>query len=199
MEKKYEASGSYLYFHNAPSVTDFEDETFRLLGDLHRYDVLRCDKSTAGAGLEVRVPFLDKSFLHTYMSISGKHKMTTPDRMEKYLLRKSFDGFEVMPDEVLWRQKEAMSDGVSSQKRSWHHIIQEYVESKYSKDELERFYNLEHNPVKLDESAFYRDIFQSYYPGRDRLIPYYWLPRWSGDLVDPSARNLKHYGTEDNK
>jgi asparagine synthetase B (glutamine-hydrolysing) len=27
------------------------------------FDVLRCDKSTAGAGLEVRVPFLDKEFM----------------------------------------------------------------------------------------------------------------------------------------
>jgi len=58
-----EASGSYMYFHNAPSEKAFKDETIRLMEDLIYFDVLRCDKSTAGAGLEVRVPFLDKEFL----------------------------------------------------------------------------------------------------------------------------------------
>ena len=31
-------------------------------------------------------------------------------RMEKYILRKAFDGW--IPDEILWRQKEQFSDGV---------------------------------------------------------------------------------------
>lgn len=58
-----EASGSYMYFHKAPSPDAFKGETIRLMKDLIYFDVLRCDKSTAGAGLEVRVPFLDKDFL----------------------------------------------------------------------------------------------------------------------------------------
>ena len=58
-----EASGSYMYFHKAPSPEAFKAETIRLMEDLIYFDVLRCDKSTAGAGLEVRVPFLDKEFL----------------------------------------------------------------------------------------------------------------------------------------
>ena len=58
-----EASGSYMYFHKAPSPEEFQKESVRLMEDLIFYDVLRCDKSTAGAGLEVRVPFLDKEFL----------------------------------------------------------------------------------------------------------------------------------------
>lgn len=34
--------------------------------------------------------------------------------VEKYILRKAFDGLDLLPNEVLWRQKEAFSDGVSS-------------------------------------------------------------------------------------
>ena len=49
-----EASGSYLYFHNAPNPYEFYNETIRLMNDLSYYDVLRCDKSIAGAGLEAR-------------------------------------------------------------------------------------------------------------------------------------------------
>ena len=52
-----EASGSYLYFHNAPDEQAFQEEILRLMKDLSYFDVLRCDKSTAETGLEVRVPF----------------------------------------------------------------------------------------------------------------------------------------------
>ena len=113
--------------------------------------------------------------------------------MEKYLLRKAFDGYGVIPEEVLWRQKEGMSDGVSSKKRSWNHVIQDYVRENFSKEFLDQYYNLEHNPVRMDESAYYRYLFQKHFPGRDELIPYYWLPKWSGDIIDPSARVLKVY------
>ena len=41
-----EAGGSYLYFHNAPTPKDFQEECVRLIKDLNRFDVLRCDKST---------------------------------------------------------------------------------------------------------------------------------------------------------
>ena len=57
-----EASGSYLYFHNAPNPVDFQEECIRLLKDVYMFDVLRGDKTTAGSGLEIRVPFFDKEF-----------------------------------------------------------------------------------------------------------------------------------------
>ena len=69
-----EASGSYMYFHNSPNPNEFKKETERLMKDLCYFDVLRCDKSTAGAGLEVRVPFLDLDFLKFYMSICPEMK-----------------------------------------------------------------------------------------------------------------------------
>jgi len=30
------------------------------------------------------------------------------------------------------------------------------------------------------------------------LLPYYWLPKWSGNLIDPSARILNVYDKEKN-
>ena len=57
-------------------------------------------------------------------------------RLEKHLLRKAFDGQGVLPEEVLWRRKCAFSDGVSSQKKSWHRIIQTFVDNKISNEEL---------------------------------------------------------------
>lgn len=44
---------------------------------LHLYDCLRANKSTSAWGLEARVPFLDKEFLDTAMSIDPEWKMVS--------------------------------------------------------------------------------------------------------------------------
>ena len=182
-----EASGSYLYFHNAPDDMAFHNETVRLIGDLHRFDVLRCDKSIASGGLEVRVPFLDKRFMTDYMSLPPSFKRPREGRIEKYLLRKAFDGY--LPDSVLWRQKEGMSDGVSSNERPWYTVIKEHVQKNEEADLPESPVD-SHNPPKLLETRWYRHLFDKHFPDRANTIPYYWLPRWV-DTDEPSARTLK--------
>ena len=117
-----EASGSYLYFHNAPNPTAFQDECLRLLKDVRFFDVLRSDKTTAGAGLEIRVPYFDKNFMQYYMGVHPEKKVVR-DKMEKYLLRKAFETY--LPDEIVWRRKDGFSDGVSSFEKPWYEIIHE--------------------------------------------------------------------------
>ena len=39
-------------------------------------------------------------------------------------------------------------------------------------------------------------VFNEKYNGRDKIIPHYWLPKWSGDIVEPSARILSVYSEE---
>ena len=190
-----EASGSYMYFHNAPNADAFQQECLRLLEDLQYFDVLRCDKSTAGAGLEVRVPFLDKAFLQYYMSIDPELKLPR-NGIEKYLLRKSFDNLSLLPDKVLWRMKEGMSDGVSSQTRSWYEIIQDKVDGSMSNTVFqEKSTAISSNPPVSKEAMYFREIFQKHYHKRDALIPYYWLPKWCGEVSEPSARVLNVYNS----
>lgn len=78
-----EIFGGYLYFHKAPDAQAFHEETVRKIEQLHLYDCLRANKSTAAWGIETRVPFLDLAFLDTSMSLAAEEKMITPDRMEK--------------------------------------------------------------------------------------------------------------------
>ena len=42
---------------------------------LHQWDVLRANKAPFAWGLEPRVPFLDKEFLETCMSLDPEYKM----------------------------------------------------------------------------------------------------------------------------
>jgi asparagine synthase (glutamine-hydrolysing) len=196
-----EASGSYLYFHSAPNATEFYNETLRLMNDLCYFDVLRCDKSIAGAGLEARVPFLDLEFLEYYLRVDPNLKMPnrTEDKMEKYWLRAAFDDGTFLPYEVLWRIKEGMSDGVSSNDRGWFEIIQEHADTLYSDEQFhieQKTYKW--NPPMFKEALWFRDLFNQHFPSdlhddRAHTIPYYWLPKWSGDVVDPSARVLHIY------
>lgn len=196
-----EASGSYLYFHNAPDSNAFHTEILRLMSDLHCYDVLRCDRSISGAGLEARVPFLDLDFLQYYLNIDPLLKMPNKSkgRMEKQLLREAFDDGTFLPHEVLWRVKEGMSDGVSSKKRGWFQIIQEHTDKLYSDKQftdIQKTYDW--NPPKFKESLWYRELFNKHFPNNQKdkwakTVPYYWLPKWSGDSVEPSARVLNVY------
>ena len=165
-----EASGSYLYFHKAPTPNDFQEETIRLLKDVRMFDVLRADKTTAGNGLELRVPFFDKEFLNYYMGIDPKLK-TVRDGMEKYLLRKSFEG--ELPEELLWRRKDGFSDGVSKNERPWYEIIDE--KSK------ENGYG--------GEKDLYSSLFNKHYASCYNIIPYEWMPKWVDNVGNnPSGR-----------
>ena len=187
-----EASGSYMYFHNAPDPESFALETERLLSELHRFDVLRCDKSTAAAGLEVRVPFLDQAFLHYYMNLNPSLKIPNGN-IEKRMLRKAF--VDILPEEVAWRVKEGMSDGVSSMKRPWFEIIQDRVAEQFSEKDYLKYEN-DATPPRSNEALYFRSIFEKYYAGRGSVIPHYWLPKWSGNVTEPSARILSVYDTD---
>ena len=87
-----------------------------------------------------------------------------------------------------------MLDGVSSINKSWYQIIQEHAENKYTDEEYKLLSSqYDFNKPLFKESLMYREIFSKYYPVGCKIIPYYWLPKWSGDITDPSARVLKVY------
>jgi asparagine synthase (glutamine-hydrolysing) len=184
-----EASGSYVYFKNAPSNEAYQEESIRLMKEIHLFDVLRADRTISGSGLEARVPFADLDFLKFYMAIPP-HLRKPREGAEKYLLRKSFEG--LLPEEVLWRPKEAFSDGCSSPEDSWYSIIQRHVEPQLSDDNLaEAQATYAHCPPQTKEQLYYRELFQSKYATRASVIPHFWMPKWCGDgIIDPSARVL---------
>jgi asparagine synthase (glutamine-hydrolysing) len=62
----------------------------------------------------------------------------------------------LLPVEVLWRKKEAFSDGESSKKRSWFDIIQEKAASIVSDDDLKNSaIKYPHNPPTTKEAYYF--------------------------------------------
>ena len=127
-----ELGQGYVYFYKQPSAEEGHAESLRLCNDLHMYDVCRADRTTAAHGLELRVPFLDHFFAAYYLSTPAAERQPTKQRREKHLLRQAFAGQKVIPESILWRPKEAFSDGVTSKKKSLFQILQEHVETLVS-------------------------------------------------------------------
>jgi len=178
-----ELMGGYLYFHKAPSGDAMFQESKRLVEELPDYDVLRADRCTASNGLELRVPFLDKEFLEFCMSIDGKYRKPK-DNMEKYYLRKAFEG--ELPESVLWRLKDGMSDGVGSKEKPWYKYIQELAEKEVTDKELKEYKNILPKPV-TKEGIYYYKIYKGKFPNVVKLT-HYWMPKWVGECDDPSGR-----------
>ena len=181
-----EVGGGYLYFYKAPSDAAFEAESQRLLADIHMYDVLRSDRCISAHGLEPRTPFLDKQFVAVWCSLPTCLRRPSTRFMEKHALRTAFMESRLLPESVLWRKKEAFSDGVSSTEESWYVTVSRWCEEKGETGEYE------HNPPRTAEGAWYRKLFEGLYGGQAATcIPYMWMPRWISGVTDPSARVLK--------
>ena len=190
-----ELAGGYLYFHAAPNNIEFDRECKRLLTDIHAFDVLRSDKCISSHGLEPRTPFLDRGWVDYYLSIPIDIRKPKPGQMEKHLIRTAFSTFEpgLLPQSVLWRRKEAFSDGVSSQHKSWYQIISEHMETLNIKELIKENINYHNiNIPKTKEQLYYRAIYDEAYPDTAELLPYFWMPRFI-ESSDPSARTLKIY------
>ncbi len=155
-----ELFGGYLYFHKAPNAKEFHEETVRKLSKLHMYDCLRANKSLAAWGIEGRVPFLDKEFIDVAMRINPQDKMITPERMEKWVIRKAFEDY--IPESVAWRQKEQFSDGVGY---SWIDTLKKMVGEIVTDEQMANaHFRFPIQTPQNKEEFYYRSIFEEHFP-----------------------------------
>jgi asparagine synthase (glutamine-hydrolysing) len=192
-----ELFGGYRYFLKAPSPAEYSDEIVRLLQYIKEFDVLRADRGIASNGIEARVPFLDHRLITAVLSIDPKLRMAIGG-VEKWLLREAFNGTDLLPNEILFRTKEAFSDGVSSVERSWYKILQEHLETVYTDDQLANAQiKYTHCPPPTKEALYFREKFGELFgESSSNVIPFFWLPKWVGDIKEPSARVLSVYQSE---
>ncbi|CAN7022957.1 unnamed protein product [Brassica rapa subsp. trilocularis] len=199
-----EIFGGYLYFHKAPNKQEFHQETCRKIKALHKYDCLRANKATSAFGVEARIPFLDKEFINTVMSLDPESKMIKPEegRIEKWVLRRAFDDEErpYLPKHILYRQKEQFSDGVGY---SWIDGLKAHAAENVNDKMMSNAAHIfPHNTPLTKEAYYYRMIFERFFPQQNsaRLtVPggatvacstakaVEWDANWSNNM-DPSGR-----------
>lgn len=193
-----EQNFSYAYFHYSPDAITSQNESIRLIEDVHMFDGLRAGMCATACGLEIRFPFLSKDLLNLIFSIDPELKIPK-NGMEKYLLRASFESTTYLPREVLFRSKEAFSDSCADLSRSWFEIIRDHMNTMYTDKELEiAKQKYTHMPIVSKESLHYRLMFENEFgisENTQRVTPYYWLPKWTEDpnITEPSARVLSVY------
>ena len=195
-----EIFGGYLYFHKAPDVKAFHEETVRKLGKLYLYDCLRANKSLAAWGVEGRVPFLDKEFLDVAMRLNPESKMCPGKEIEKRVVRLAFS--DMLPESIAWRQKEQFSDGVGY---SWIDSLKAMTAAAVSDEQMahaaERF---PINTPMNKEEYYYRTIFSELFPSDSAAMSVPSVPSvacstaealaWDAsfkNLNDPSGRAVK--------
>jgi asparagine synthase (glutamine-hydrolysing) len=196
-----EIFGGYLYFHKAPNSKALHEETVRKLSKLHLYDCLRANKSLCAWGVEGRVPFLDKEFMDVAMRLNPRDKMTSKDRIEKWVLRKAFEDY--LPSSVAWRQKEQFSDGVGY---NWIDSLKALTSKEVSDEQLANAkYRFPINPPMSKEEYFYRSIFSEHFPSDSAASCVPSVPSvacstaealaWDASFknnIDPSGRAVKN-------
>ena len=197
-----EVCSSYLFNWYAPNGEELDIAARDYVQNIHYYDVKRADRCISRWGLEGRVPLLDPEFIKAYWHIVPDRRLPSYMNMEKWWLREAFNNTGLLPDEVLWRKKEAFSDGVSGEK-SWFKIIQDWVSDKVTDEELTKTNEkYPYNTPVTKEAYYYRRIFcEIFGEERQDIIPNYWLPKWNKDgqevteYMNPSARILSIYNT----
>ena len=103
------------------------------------------------------------------MRLNPAAKMCPGKTIEKKILREAFQG--MLPDEILWRQKEQFSDGVGY---SWIDTLKKITSEAVSDEMLahaaERF---PINPPMNKEEYYYRSIFEEHFPSESaaRSVP----------------------------
>jgi asparagine synthase (glutamine-hydrolysing) len=174
-----EIFAGYLYFQDAETPTQLQNELKRIYGMLGNINLHRTDRMTMAHGLEARVPFLDTEFTKLIMSVDPKKKMVDAEAVksnsrgrEKTMLRELYEGPNVhgdsIPRPVLWRAKAMQCEGVGE---DWVSILQRQVSSLVTDEEMEgaaeKFPN---NTPQTKEEYYYRRVFDENFAGMDHVV-----------------------------
>lgn len=157
----------YVYNRYAPGHIDLLNECSRKMDDLHWYDCRRANMAGAAYGIEVRVPFLDRSVVDYVMQIDPRLKMHNSEfkNIEKRHLREACEG--ILPAEIAWRGKEQFSDGVGYQ---WIDTLKRLAETRISDaDFINAARRFPTNTPLTKEGYWYRNIFEHHFQSKPVL------------------------------
>ncbi|MEE8471193.1 MAG: asparagine synthase-related protein, partial [Dehalococcoidia bacterium] len=153
----------YHYMKHYP-MDVLNNEARRCIGNLHNINLQRADRMGMYFSLELRVPFLDVSMVDLSMKIPAELKIRQSEfvggSIEKWILRKAFEGTGHLPDDILWRYKVQYTQGAGCED-----LGEKIAERAMSEDEYERI-KAENPQAVLNsrEAAYYFKIFRQFHP-----------------------------------
>lgn len=168
------------------SDSEFQSKSIDLLKNLSKYDLLRSDKLAGSLGLEIRYPFLNKTFVEYILSIHPKLKRPqisgygySNEPIEKYIIRKSFDDVNdiYMEKNVLWNNHQSINNSFGS----LNEYLKKYFDSVYSDTDF--YIYLQHTKndkilTKTKEQMYYKILFNKKYPNTYNILNNFWESLW---------------------
>ena len=161
-------------------------EVRRNLCSLHNINLQRADRIGMYFSLELRVPFLDVAMIDLAMKIDPTLKIRNfqEKRIEKWILRKAFEGTGYLPDEILWRSKVQYTQGAGCES-----IGQQLAEQEIDHEEFQRI--KDQNPgaiINSREAAYYYKIFRQFHP-QDSILKSIGI--WQGFDFDEERKKVQ--------
>ncbi len=186
-----EVFAGYHYMKHLSSP-QLNTESQRLIAGVHNINLQRADRMGMLFSLELRVPFFDVAMIDLGMKIAPALKIreVSGSKIEKWILRRAFDGTDYLPNDILWRYKVQYTQGAGCEQ-----LGERLAESEISDDEFERIKT--QNPdavINSKEAAYYFQIFRKYHP-QDSLLNSIGI--WSGFDFDEEKEPVR--GTMDGK
>lgn len=157
-----ELFAGYAYMKKFQNTELMNKEIIRILNTLHNVNLQRADRMSMAHSLELRVPFLDLDVVENALEIPSALKIHKKDRMEKWILRKAFDG--TIPDEVLWRKKAEFSEGSGA-----IDILNSYAEKTITDEELSKINQESPHPIRSKQEGLYYLFFKKHFPNESLL------------------------------
>lgn len=160
-----ELFAGYSYYSGITGEEELREELLATMRGMHIGGLQRVDRVAGATGLEARTPFLDLGVVELGLSIPAQWKLTSGDRMEKWLLRKAFADW--LPERVLWRRKAQFGQGTGARD-----VLGEYYSSTVSEDEFHQTRNVIDPPLRSREELAYYRLFETQLTGIDprRLV-----------------------------
>jgi asparagine synthase (glutamine-hydrolysing) len=144
------------------SPEQLQHESAHTLRNLHNINLQRTDRMGMLFSLELRVPFLDLAMLDVAAKISPDLKIREHNGklVEKWILRKAFEGTGYLPEEILWRYKVQYTQGAGCESVGVTLAEQHITDDDYERIRTEA----PQANINSKEAAYYYQIFRTYYP-----------------------------------
>lgn len=153
-----ELFAGYHYIKDFASEEAIEKELESIISIGHSMGFQRVDRMNAAHGLDSQMPFMDQEIVEFAQSTPLEWKLYGEEKLEKWILRKAFDG--ELPHEVTWRCKAQFSHGTGS-----NDIMEGISDRLISDREFQQA--VENNRdilVRTKEEYLYYKIFKEFFP-----------------------------------
>lgn len=167
------------------SPDTLNQEVQRLVAGVHNINLQRADRMGMRFSLELRVPFFDTAMIDLAMRIAPELKIRAVNgaKVEKWILRKAFEGSGLIPDDILWRYKVQYTQGAGCED-----LGERLAEREISDEQMARI-QAAHPAAVINskEAAYYFKIFRRYHP-QDSLLPSIGI--WTGFDFDEEREKI---------